>query len=126
MSTQACRQPVAARGEYRRIVAVPASLFDAFLDNCLDNARGGDSTAARIKVALSVGGGRAELAFENDGDPVPAAVERSLFREPISTAGRPGLGIGLYQVARLAAQSGYAIELAHNEPGRVVFRLHPG
>ncbi len=107
-------------------VAVPANLFDAFLDNCLDNARGGDSTAARIKVVLSVGGGRAELAFENDGDPVPAAVERSLFREPISTAGRPGLGIGLYQVARLAAQSGYAIELAHNEPGRVVFRLHPG
>jgi signal transduction histidine kinase len=107
-------------------VAVPASLFDAFLDNCLDNARGRGSTAARVKATFSVQGGRAELAFENDGDAVPAAIERNLFREPIAVSGKEGLGIGLYQVARLAAQSGYSIELAHNEPGRVVFRLHPG
>ncbi len=45
---------------------------------------------------------------------VPASVERNLFREPIAVAGREGLGIGLYQVARLAAQSGYSIELARS------------
>ncbi|MBL0142717.1 MAG: hypothetical protein IPP91_11605 [Betaproteobacteria bacterium] len=105
---------------------VPANLFDAFLDNCLDNARGTGSTAARIKASLAVSRGRAELVFENDGDAVPAAVERTLFREPIADSTREGLGIGLYQVARLAAQAGYAIELAHNEPGRVAFRLYPG
>ncbi len=107
-------------------VAVPANLFDAFLDNCIDNARGKGSTAARLKASFAVSGGRAELRFENDGDAIPAAVEKNLFREPIAVSGREGLGIGLYQVARLAAQSGYSIELAHNEPGRVVFRLHPG
>jgi hypothetical protein len=107
-------------------VAVPAALFDAFVDNCLDNARGPHSAAARIRIALTVRDGRAELAFENDGDPVPAAVERTLFREPIATSGKAGLGIGLYQVGRLAAAAGYSIELAHNEPGRVVFRLFPG
>jgi hypothetical protein len=105
--------------------AVPASLFDAFLDNCLDNARGKGGSAGRTKASLSVSGGRAELAFENDGDPVPAAVERALFREPIADPAREGLGIGLYQVARLATQSGYAVELARNEPGQVVFRLRP-
>ena len=104
---------------------VPANLFDAFLDNCLDNARGKGSSAARIKASLTVSKGRAELTFENDGDPVPTAVARSLFREPIADASKEGLGIGLYQVARLAAPAGYVIELAHNEPGRVVFRLHP-
>lgn len=107
-------------------VAVPANLFDAFLDNCLDNARGKGSTAARVKASFAVSGGRAELLFENDGDEIPAGIEKNLFREPIAVSGKEGLGIGLYQVARLAAQSGYSIELAHNEPGRVVFRLHPG
>jgi hypothetical protein len=106
--------------------AVPASLFDAFLDNCLDNARGKGSSAARVKASFTVKAGRAELAFENDGDCVPASIARNLFREPIAVSGREGLGIGLYQVARLAAQSGYSIELAHNEPGSVVFRLKPG
>jgi len=107
-------------------VPVPSNLFDAFLDNCLDNARGKGSTAARVKASFSVADGRAQLAFENDGDPVPPAVERNLFREPIADPAGDGLGIGLYQVARLAAQSGYAIELESNEPGRVIFRLRPG
>ena len=107
-------------------VAVSASLFDAFVDNCLDNARGKGGPGIRMKVSLSVGHGRAELAFEDSGEPVPASLEPTLFREPIADPAKEGLGIGLYQVARLAAQSGYAVELAHNEPGRVVFRLHPG
>jgi len=105
--------------------AVPANVFDAFLDNCLDNARAKGGPAVRMKATLAVANGRAELAFENDGDAVPASVERSLFREPIADESHEGLGIGLFQVARLASQAGYAIELARNEPGSVVFRLHP-
>jgi K+-sensing histidine kinase KdpD len=104
---------------------VPANVFDAFLDNCLDNARARGGPVVRMKATLAVANGRAELAFENDGDAVPASVERSLFREPIADESREGLGIGLFQVARLASQAGYAIELARNEPGSVVFRLHP-
>lgn len=105
--------------------AIPANVFDAFFDNCLDNARGKAGDGIRMKARFTVAGGRAELAFEDTGGPVPAEVERMLFREPVADGAREGFGIGLYQVARLAANSGYAVQLAHNEPGRVAFRLHP-
>jgi sensor histidine kinase regulating citrate/malate metabolism len=79
----------------------------------------------RIKASFLVRGGRAELVVENNGEAVPPAAARVLFREPVPTASGNGLGIGMYQVARLAAQSGYAAELLHNEPGCVRFRLRP-
>lgn len=104
---------------------VPATLFDAFLDNCLDNARGKDGSGVRMKAFLRVQEGRAELAFEDDGEPMPASIERILFREPVAAPSGEGLGIGLYQVGRLAGQSGYAVELTHNERGRVAFRIRP-
>jgi signal transduction histidine kinase len=104
-------------------VEVPANLFDAFIENCLDNARRRGGAAIGMKVSFSVAAGKAELRFENAGDPVPDDIVRALFREPVATESGTGLGIGLYQVARLAAQAGYAIDLAHNEPGRVAFRL---
>jgi hypothetical protein len=104
---------------------VPADLFDAFLENCLDNARRRGGASIGMKAALSVAGGVAVLRFENAGEPVPAAVARTLFREPVPAEKGGGLGIGLYQVGRLAVQSGYAIDLEANEPGRVVFRLQP-
>jgi hypothetical protein len=56
---------------------------------------------------------------------VPAAVAQVLFEEPIPRPQGGGFAIGLFQFARLAAQSGYAVSLAANEPGRVVFRLEP-
>jgi hypothetical protein len=36
------------------------------------------------------------------------------------------MGIGMFQVGRLAAQDGYRVELASNVDGRVAFRLFPG
>lgn len=105
--------------------ALPANLFDAFFDNCLDNARANGGPGVRIEVRFAVAGGRAQLDFENDGAAVPAEVARHLFREPIAETGRDGLGIGMYQVGRMAAQVGYVVELARNEPGSVVFRLRP-
>jgi len=104
---------------------VPADLFDAFLENCLDNARRRGGASIGMKAALAVADGVAVLRFENAGEPVPAGVARTLFREPVPAEKGGGLGIGLYQVARLAAQAGYAIDLESNEPGRVVFRLRP-
>ncbi len=76
-----------------------------------------------MKATLTVSQGRPELAFEDSGEPMPASVERILFHEPVADPAGEGLGIGLYQVGRLAEQSGYAIELTHNEPGRVAFRI---
>ena len=106
--------------------SVPVNLFDAFLENCIDNARGKGGADVRMKATLAVGERGAELAFEDSGRPVPASLARTLFREPIANPGSDGFGIGLYQVGRLAAQSGYTAELERNEPGSVVFRLRPG
>ena len=105
--------------------AVPANLFDAFLDNCLDNARGKGGCAGRIKASLTVSGGAPNSRSRTTATPCRPPWNGSSFASRSRTRPGQGLGIGLYQVARLAAQSGYAVELAHNEPGRVVFRLRP-
>ena len=106
---------------------VPASVFDGFVENCLVNARRKREVnpGVKIKVSLHLSRGRARLDIEDSGDPVPAPIAEILFEEPIPRAGGAGFAIGLYQLARLAAQSGYTASLARNEPGRVVFRLEP-
>jgi hypothetical protein len=107
---------------------VPASLFDAFVENCLDNVRAkrGSGEEVRAQVAFTMAEGRCELRVEDSGTPVPEAIARGLFRDPVSVRGGEGFGIGLFQVGRLALQSGYRAELEHNEPGRVAFRLFTG
>jgi signal transduction histidine kinase len=47
-----------------------------------------------------------------------------LLRAPVSS--RNGLGIGLYQAARLAESSGYRLELESNRDGAVCFVLIQG
>ncbi|MBK8322618.1 MAG: sensor histidine kinase [Betaproteobacteria bacterium] len=106
---------------------VPASVFDGFVENCLVNARRkrDANPGMNIRVSLHLSRGRASLEIEDSGDPVPASIAEILFDEPIPREGGAGFAIGLYQLARLAAQSGYMASLARNEPGRVVFRLEP-
>ena len=64
------------------------------------------------------------LRVTDVGVPVPVAVAQKLFDAPVPS--QTGLGIGLYQAARQAAQHGYRLALAINEPGRVRFELAPG
>ena len=108
--------------------SLPVGVFDTFLENCLDNAleKPGSDGHVKSKATLVVAAGRCELLFEDSGSAMPAEIARVLFREPVSAgeAGR-GLGIGLFQVGRLAALAGYRAELAGNEEGRVRFRLFP-
>ena len=47
----------------------------------------------------------------------------SLLLAPVRS--RTGLGIGLYQAARHAEKSGYALTLAENRDGAVCFALAP-
>ena len=106
---------------------VPGSAFDAFLENCLENARRKRETqpALRVAIRLEVGRGSARLEVSDDGDAIPEPIAKRLFAEPVPHEGDEAMGIGLYQVGRLAAQSGYRAALTANEPGRVVFRLAP-
>ena len=56
-------------------------------------------------------------------DAVPEEIAPSLLRAPVGS--HTGLGIGLYQAARLAAAGGHALALESNEDGNVCFTLAP-
>jgi sensor histidine kinase regulating citrate/malate metabolism len=65
------------------------------------------------------------FGIEDDGDPVEAGIAGQLFAGPV--ASRNGLGIGLYQMGRLAAASGMRLHLDENRRGKVRFELvYPG
>ena len=103
---------------------VPKSLFDSVADNLLQNALAKRASGAdvRIRVSLEQSSGP-ELRVHDSGRAVSAEVAASLLRAPVSSS--TGLGIGLYQAARLAERSGYVLSLAENRDGAVCFVLKP-
>jgi len=101
---------------------VPAELFDSVAENLIQNAlsKGHGIDGFRVEVSLA-GADVPRLVVTDGGVPVPTAVARRLFEAPVPS--QTGLGIGLYQAAKQAAQHGYRLALAVNEPGRVRFEL---
>ncbi|HXF66565.1 MAG TPA: HAMP domain-containing sensor histidine kinase [Burkholderiales bacterium] len=100
---------------------IPAELFDTVADNLIENALNKASEGAlKVRVAFSAADGGA-LTVCDSGGAIPQRVAGQLFEAPVPS--RSGLGVGLYQCARQAAQLGYRLALAANEPGRVCFEL---
>jgi signal transduction histidine kinase len=100
---------------------VPVELFDTVADNLIENAlEKARNEPVRVRVTFSPAGGGA-LAVCDDGAAVAAEIAERLFAAPVASSG--GLGVGLYQCARQAAQLGYRLALAANETGRVCFVL---
>lgn len=101
---------------------IPLSVFRSVVDNLIQNAldKQAVAPALHITVRLSCAEG-VELRVEDDGEPLPAELAAILFREPLRSEN--GLGMGLFQSAELARQGGCRLELEHNRPGRVCFRL---
>jgi len=101
---------------------IPADLFDSVADNLLQNAlRKGESDGnLRIDVRLSCAAGVTFSVCDN-GSPVAASVAAQLFEGPVPS--QAGLGIGLYQAAKQAQQTGYRLTLVSNEAGKVCFEL---
>lgn len=101
---------------------LPADLFDSVADNLIQNAlnKGHGENNLRIEVTFACNDAP-QLGVTDAGAPVPASVARELFDNPVPS--RTGLGIGLYQAAKQAAQHGYRLVLAANEPGCVRFEL---
>jgi signal transduction histidine kinase len=101
---------------------LPQDLFDSVVDNLLTNAlrkrQVEPDVAVEVRLALQP---LVSLTVSDSGAPAPEHVARNLFLSPV--ASDFGLGVGLYQAARQAARSGYRLELAGNEAGRVMFRL---
>lgn len=102
---------------------VPLPVFAVAADNLLQNAlqkrkvEPGIAVRARIDTA----GRGPVLQVEDTGRAVVPDIAERLFRGPVESAN--GLGIGLAQVARLAATQGMRITLADNRDGCVRFRL---
>ena len=104
---------------------VPRSLFDSVADNLMRNAlaKRADDEALRVRVSLACGE-RITLRVCDSGAAVPPEIEAQLLRAPVSSGS--GLGIGLYQAARLAESGGYRLELETNRDGEVCFSLTQG
>ena len=96
--------------------------FDSVADNLLRNAiaKRAVDPAVRVRISLQADE-RLVLRVCDTGAPVPEEIAPGLMRAPVSSRG--GLGIGLYQAARHAEESGYALTLAENRDGEVCFLL---
>jgi hypothetical protein len=97
-----------------------ADLFDSASDTLIENAlyKVTQGEATRVDVSLLPG---PRLRICDDGAPVPADLTEELFRGPVPS--ESGLGVGLYQAATFAAQSGYTLALTSNIAGKVCFEL---
>ena len=101
---------------------VPKALFDGVADNLLQNAIAKRAGANGLHIRVTVHGGDApELRVSDSGKAVPDDIAALLLRAPVRSSA--GLGIGLYQAARHAETSGYALTLAENRDGEVRFAL---
>ncbi len=101
---------------------LPKELFDSAADNLLQNALRKRNLDASVSVSVTFSCGE-YIALEvcDSGTAVAAEVLKGLLRGPV--ASQAGFGIGLYQAARLAEMSGFALNLSSNEPGNVCFTL---
>jgi len=109
-------------GEIREQALLPRELFDSAADNLIQNALNKRKLQADVgvKVRFSCGD---SVAFEvcDTGGEIPGETARELLRGPVPS--ESGLGIGLYQVARLAETCGFTLALAQNSGGEVCFTL---
>jgi signal transduction histidine kinase len=104
---------------------LPRSLFDNVADNLMRNALAKRAADGRVRVRVSLDcGERITLRVCDSGAAVPPELAATLLRAPVDS--RNGLGIGLYQAARLAESGGYRLELESNRQGEVCFALIQG
>ncbi|GAB1392280.1 hypothetical protein MASR1M60_04430 [Rhodocyclaceae bacterium] len=102
-----------------------ALLFSTVAENLLQNSaeKRQMEPAVQAEVVLRAEPVGLVMEIADNGSDIPAAIASRLFRERIASAN--GLGVGLYQCARLAERCGYRLELAENRAGAVRFRLAP-
>jgi signal transduction histidine kinase len=97
-------------------------LFDSVAENLLQNAVAKRRAGAGLGIAatLAWNGGPA-LSVCDTGAAIPEPIARQLFAAPVAST--QGLGVGLYQAARLAIASGYRLHLESNVAGKVCLVL---
>ncbi len=109
-------------GEIGGEALLPRELFDSASDNLIQNAMAKRKLQGDFAISISFDcRDGARLEVRDGGRAIAPEIARELLRGPVSSDS--GLGIGLYQVARQAEASGFALVLTHNEDGRVSFVL---
>ncbi len=103
-----------------------ATLLKTVLRNLLDNAAKYAVPATPIAVRLAAGPHGASLEVANACVPDPALEAGPLLRGGVrgaSSAGHPGLGMGLHLAHRLAADMGADLDVGLDVPGRFTVTL---
>ena len=100
---------------------VPQALFDSIADNLIDNARNKRLREPEIVVQISLHLQPLRFSVCDDGSEIAAETVHRLLHTVVES--EDGFGIGLFQAARWAEQSGYKLQLTDNEKGRVCFEL---
>ncbi len=121
MSARFSGQGVAVEGATDPDQWLPGALYTAVAENLIANALQKRLAEPDLTIVLRLGGER--LSVEDDGSSIPPGVAAGLLREPVASA--TGLGVGLYQSARLAEAAGYLLALELNRDGCVRFALAP-
>jgi signal transduction histidine kinase len=105
-----------------RDLKLPAELFDSVADNLIENALNKSAAGAGLQVRVTLSAARGgTLTVCDNGAAIAKSTESQLFEAPVPS--QSGLGVGLYHSARQAAQLGYRLALAANQPGTVCFML---
>jgi signal transduction histidine kinase len=103
---------------------VPANVFDTVLENCLENARKKRDREPSIQITAELLSSDSPILLVTDtGSAIAEHVRLELFKTPVNSIREAGLGIGLFQAYRNAADAGYELTLDCNLPGCVRFRL---
>lgn len=102
--------------------AIPSTLFDSIADNLIDNARNKRLREPNIAVQVGLHGRPLRLSVCDGGSAIPEGVADQLLHTVVES--EDGLGVGLFQSARWAEQSGYRLILQENRAGKVCFELH--
>jgi signal transduction histidine kinase len=101
--------------------AIPAALFDCIADNLIDNARNKRLREPGITITVALDSVPLQLSVSDSGSAIPAPMAGQLLNTVI--ASEDGLGVGLYQAARWAAQAGFQLSLKKNTAGNVQFEM---
>lgn len=99
---------------------LPAELFESTAVTLIENAlyKTAEDAAQQVTVTLAAG---PRLRVCDTGAPVALAIVDQILTAPV--ASESGLGVGLFQAAKFAEQSGYVLTLADNRQGGVCFEL---
>lgn len=101
---------------------VDTEVVDSVVDNLIRNALEKGKTEPSSVEASLISGEKTGIEIRDTGKAMPEAIAAVLFKKNVPSEN--GLGIGLYQAGRQAAQAGYSLELVENQDGSVRFFLN--